>query len=178
MNLEINVSDLDLTSIIGEVREWNDDLERYEGEGQTLGQLLAAKLAKAIRESEAWPDVKQRVAAIRDEEIRARIVPQIERAMTEPIQKTNDWGSPIGAPTSLPELILKEVNDFLVRKLDTSYRSNGQTVVEKMVAEAVDKKVRTELGEVVAEEKAKVVAAVRAKAAELIADAVKQGVGR
>ena len=38
--------------------------------------------------------------------------------------------------------------------------------------------VKKELAEAMADEKAKVVAAVRAKAAELIAQAVKEGIGR
>jgi hypothetical protein len=178
VKLEISIADLDLTSVIGDVREWNEDTESYDTEGQTLGALVADKVAKSIRESQAWPELKKRVAAMRDEEIRARIVPQIERAMAEPIQMTNEYGQPRGDSTTLTELILKEVKDYLARRADTSYRSDGQTVVQKMVADAVDKTIRKELGEVIAEEKAKVVAAVRAKAADLIAQAVKEGIGR
>lgn len=177
MEINVTVDNLTLESIIGEVRTWNEDSERYETEGQTLGALLAEKLAKSVRESEAWPEAKKRVAVIREEEIRARIVPQIEQAMTEPIRKTNTWGEPTGQAMTMRELILDEVKKFMSEPADRHYREKG-TVLEKYVRDTVQSTIKTELAEVLAEEKAKVVAAVRAKAADLIAEAVKQGIGR
>lgn len=177
VKLDINITDLDLTSVIGDVAVWNEDAERYDTQGQTLGALVAEKLTKSIRESEAWPEIKKRVTAIRDDEIRACIVPQIEQAMTEPIRKTNNWGEPTGAATTMRELIVDEVKKFMSAPADRHYRDKG-TVLEKYVRDEVQTTIKKELADVLADEKAKVVAAVRAKAAELIADAVKQGVGR
>ena len=54
----------------------------------------------------------------------------------------------------------------------------GSTLAQRIVAEAIGSAFTRELAAAIADEKAKVVAAVRAKAAELIADAVKQGVGK
>jgi hypothetical protein len=75
------------------------------------------------------------------------------------------------------ELILAEVEKFMSAPADRHYRDKG-TVLEKYVRDEVQTTLKKELADALAEEKAKVVAAVRASAADLIADAVKRGIGR
>lgn len=50
--------------------------------------------------------------------------------------------------------------------------------VQKLVREQVEKALRAELSEVIADEKAKIVAAVRGRAADIMARAITEGIGR
>lgn len=177
MQITVNVDQVDLTSVVGDVRRYDDDAEEYVTEGRTLGDLIAERVAKSIRESDAYPGLKKRVADIREEEIRARVAPDIEAAMAAPIRQTNRYGEPTGQATTMRELILEEARKFMERPVDQYSRDKG-TVLQKWLRDAVEKTIKTELAEVLVDEKAKVVAAVRAKAADLIATAVKEGVGR
>ena len=65
-------------------------------------------------------------------------------------------------------------------KLNTrsSGYSHQSSALQEIIRTEVDRALTAELKVVVDAEQAKVVAAVRAKAAELIAQAVKEGVGR
>lgn len=178
MNINITVSEVDLTAVIGECPQYDTDGE-YMGAGtRTLGDAVAAQIALDLKRDDQYPGLRSRVIDIRSDEIREQIKPIVTKAIEGNIQKTDEWGQPVGNSTTLHALIVKEVNDYLKRKVDGSYRSDGKTVVQKFVEEAVDKVVKRELAEAIAEEKAKVVVAVRAKAAELIAAAVKEGIGR
>ena len=177
MNINVSVDNIDLTSVVGDVRQYDDDRDEYVTEGRTLGDLVAEKVAKSVRESDAYPGLKKRVADIREEEIRALVAPDIEAAMTEPIRKTNHYGKVTGQTTTMRELILDEAQKFMAKPADTYNRDRG-TVLQKWVRDAVETTIKTELAEVLKDEKAKVVAAVRAKAADLIAQAVKEGIGR
>lgn len=142
----------------------------------TLADVIADRAVRSLV-YEDGRDLRRRITEIRDEEIRAAALPMVTAAIEAGIQQTNRWGEPDGQPTSLRELILKEAKDLISRPADNYDRKKG-TVLEKVVREAVDRTIRAELGAVLAEEKAKVVAAVQAQAAELIAEAVKKGLGR
>lgn len=178
MQINVSVTDVDLSSVIGECREYDMEGD-YVGTGaKTLGDAVAAQIAADMKRDESYASLRKRVLDIRNEEIREQIKPNVAKAIEGNIQKTDEWGQAVGNSTTLHALIVKEVNDYLKRKVGDSYRSGSKTVIEKFVEDAVDKVVKRELAEVIVEEKAKVVAAVRAKAADLIATAVKEGVGR
>lgn len=173
MNINVTVDGVDL----------NSELDYgYDDEGgrvaKTLGAEVARRIANDLMRSDEYSGLRREVAVLREEEIRAQLKPFVTSALEKGVQKTNGFGEPTGEPTTLRELILAEFNKYLTSKVDSSYRSNGQTVVQKFVTDAVEQVVKKELAAAIAEEKAKVVAAVRAKAAELIAQAVKEGVGR
>lgn len=178
MEIKVSVDNVDLSSVIGESGRYDEDGD-YVGAGpKTLGEAVAAQIAADLKRNDQYPGLKQKVMDVRNEEIREQIRPIVAAAIEGNVQKTNEWGQPVGQATTLHALIVKEVNDYLKRKVSDGYRSSNQTVIEKFVQDAVDKVVKTELAEAIAEEKTKVVAAVRAKAADLIAEAVKQGIGR
>lgn len=178
MNINITVSEVDLTSVIGEWSHYDVEGD-YVGTGpKTLGDAVAAQIAADLKRDEGYPGLKSKVMEVRNDEIREQIKPIVAKAIEGNIQKTNEWGQPVGQSTTLHELIVKEVNDYLKRKVSDGYRSGNQTVIEKFVQDAVDKVVKKELAEAIVDEKTKVVAAVRAKAAELVAAAVREGIGR
>lgn len=142
----------------------------------TLADVIADRAVRTLA-YEDGRDLRHRIGQIRDEQIRAAVLPQVAAAIETGLQQTNSWGEPVGEPTSLRDLILKEAKEAISRPADAYDRKKG-TVLEKVVREAVDRTIRAELSAVLAEEKAKVVAAVQAQAAELIAEAVRKGLGR
>jgi len=173
MNIDVTVSEVDLASEVG---------TRYDNDGDqvpmTLADKVAARIAADLRKDQSYGDLRREVLQLRTEEVRRQLEPIVAEAISGELVQTNQFGDPMGKPTTLRELILKEVGAYLKRQHESGYRSTGQTVVQKFVQDAVDTVIKKELAEAIVEEKAKVVAAVRAAAADLIADAVKQGVGR
>jgi len=153
-------------------------------EAVTLLDLIVAagvdRLAKDEQYKAVSVELARRVGTIRDEEIRAQITPIVTQALAGEIRQTNQWGEPTGkGSTTLRELILARVNDWFTKDINDSYGSKGRvTAAGRVVAEVVDKALKAELAAVLADEKTKVVRAVQAKAAELIATAVKEGLGR
>lgn len=178
MQITVNVTDVDIASVIGEYREYDDEGDYVSKGTETIGHLVASKLAAEAMKDDSFKSLKARVADLRNEEIRAQLKPIVEAAISAPIQRTNEYGHPMGQPTTLHEVIVKEVHAYLTKSVDDGYNRTRITAAQKFVKDAVDQVVKKELAEAVAEEKTKVVAAVRAQAAQLIADAVKQGVGR
>jgi hypothetical protein len=179
IQFNVTVEGLDaiaLGTVVNTTAYYNADDERVEA-GRTLGDVIAEQVTARLTKDTAWPDLRARYTEFRDEEIRKAIGPLIQAAIAKPIQQTNAYGSPVGESTTLTELIVKEATAFLTRSAD-NYNRGGETVLQKWVREQVEKALVKELAEVMAAEKAKVVAAVRGKAAELIADAVRQGLGK
>lgn len=172
--LTIAITDLSLNTVIGV--GFHDDPVTL---ADAIVNAAVSRLFKEDEYREMLNGLRKRVAQIRDEEIRALVKPELEAAMVAPIVATNQWGEPISSKTgTLRELIIAQASKFFGEKTGDSYRGPQLTAAERVVDEAVKKELTAELQAAVADEKAKVVAAVRAKAAELIATAVREGVGK
>lgn len=175
MQINVTVEGVDLTSVIGEHAEYDSDGEYIGGNGVTIADKVAQHLARDLMKDDSYRTLKQRVMDLRDEEIRAQLKPIVEAAITGSIQRTNSYGHPVGEPTTLHDIILAEVNTYLTANVGGSYNKPTTTRIKSFVAEAVETVIRKEMATVIAEEKAAVVAVVRSKTAELLAEAVKQG---
>lgn len=180
MNINVTVDGLDaidLSTVIGdEIAYYNPETEEEEHRPRTLGDLVAEKLADKLWGEMDRYSIAKEILAKQSEVIREKVTPVIERALTGPIRLTNSYGEPSGPETTLNALIVAEAKKVIGG--DRKDYGRGDTLVQRVVKDAVGAALNGELGKVVADEKAKVVAAVRAKAADLIAEAVKQGVGR
>lgn len=185
--MQINVTvdgidGVDLTTVVGdEIAYYDPETEETEHRPRTLGDLVAEKLADKIY---AGLDYQQRyeltktASAERVKLIRERLVPQVEQALTGEIQKTNNYGEPTGQTTTMRELIIAEVTRVINAKGDRFYSDSDKPLLTRVVTAEVNRALTAELADAFKAEKEKVVAAVKAKAADLIAEAVKQGVGR
>lgn len=183
MQINVNVEGLDtidLTTVVGdEIAYYNPETEENEHRPRTLGDIVAEKLAEKVYAKSAHEDLyalrdsvrKERVAMIRE-----RLAPVVEQALTGDIQKTNSYGEPTGAATTMRELVIAEVSRVINGKSDRY--STTPPLLAQVVNREVTSLLQRELAEIYAAEKEKVVAAVRAQAAELVADAVKKGLGR
>lgn len=179
MEIKISVEGpIDLDTVIGEHYVHDEDGDGHR-EPRLLADALVDELARRaiVGKDEGWESLRRRVESIRTEMIRERVAVEIEAAMTSPYPVTNQYGEFRGGTTTLREEIVRLVGEALRMDRSNAY-SRQPTKAEAVIREAVDQAMAKELAAVVADEKAKVVAAVRAKAAELIATAVKEGVGR
>jgi hypothetical protein len=172
MEITINVEGVTLDSVIG--YRYDSDEDRQVPE--TLGDRLVSQLAREIARTPEWGTLRERVAALRAEVVHERVLVEVESALSGPVELTSRYGEPTGKTTTLREEIVRLAGEAL--KMDRSNTYRNPTSAEKVIREQVDLAMAKELAAIVAEEKAKVVAAVRAKAADLIATAVKEGVGR
>ncbi len=173
MEIKVIVEDVNLGAVVGEQRRYDIE-DGWSEEPMTLGEAVAQEIVRKLMATDAWNTVRRLVDEIRREEIRDTVRQEIGNALTTPVQATNIWGEPTGAPTTLRERIYAEAKE-LITKAD---RHGGQTAMQMMIRQEVDAAIAAELKDAIKAEKEKVVAAVRAKAADLIATAVKEGVGR
>lgn len=175
---------------------WQSGLAGYEGDGtpiegaypvdRTFADVVTDLASRALvadltRDRDQWSSMRTRVATIRDEEIRAALAPLITQALDGSIQRTNDYGEPVGPATTLRDMIVAQVNDSLTkpRKRDgSSFAAKDETLVQAVVREHVERALTKELTEAVAIAKGEVVGAVRSRAADVLAKAVVDGVTR
>lgn len=172
MQITVNVTEVDLNSVVGE--RYDDDGDRRVP--QTLGEAIVREAAAILARSPDYEDVRASVRRIRTEEIHTVVAKEVEAALTEPVNPTDQWGQTTGKPTTLRAEIARIAQKAVEPRPRGSY--GDPPALERIIREEVDRALAAELSKVVADEKAKVVAAVRAKAAELIAQAVKEGIGR
>lgn len=181
MNITVNVEGpIDLGTVIGEHYVYDEDGDGHRGPKTILDALVNELVRQATKDPDTgWGSVQRRVDAIRTEEIRARVVAELEAALTEPVRKTTEWGEPTSGSTTLRAEIVKIAGKALEipRPGYSAQYPRETSAVQQFLQREIEETIKRELAEAIADEKAKVVAAVRAKAAELIANAVKQGVG-
>ena len=178
MNINVTVEDLgdiDLTTVVGERSRYDHDIEESVTVEVTLGDEVAKRLTAKLTKDDQWDGLRKRFLAIRDEEIREAVKPLVAEAITAAIEQTNGFGERTGKSTTMRELVMAEAKKVFTERADYG---RGSTLAQRIVADAVGAAFNRELAAAIADEKAKVVAAVRAKAADLIAAAVKEGVGR
>lgn len=178
MNINVDVTDLDLNSVVE-----HEVTVDYEGDpigkrGVTLADKVVDKLVAKAIETADYTSLKERVKEIREEVVREAVTPLIAEAFTAGLQRTDHWGKPIGEPMTLREVVIEEARTVLNGVKEDRYNSSRQEpLVRQLVRKMVDDELRAELSEVIKEERAKVVAAVRGAAAELLAEAVTKGIG-
>ncbi len=184
MQINVTVDGLDgvdLHTVIGEqVTQYDEDGVAIQGDQLTLGDLVAQKLADKIYSGldyEHRHQLAKTAAAERVKLIRERLEPQVEEALNGAIRKTNNYGEPTGQTTTMRELVIAEITQVIGAKGDR-YSSNQKSLLDTVVNGQVAAALQGELKKAFDAEREKVVAAVRAQAAELVAQAVKQGLGQ
>lgn len=127
---------------------------RYDEDGDPAGRqtfedaVIEAAAAHLLADSkETRQSLRDRVARIRDEELRAAIAGEVRAAMDLPIQKTSEWGEPKGEAVTIRELIRLELAQFLSAKpRGGGYRSsddktprNLEEIVREVTVDAMRK---------------------------------------
>ncbi len=173
MEIHVTVENVDLTANVGTHRVYDEE-DGWCPEPMTLGQAVAEEVVRQLMKTDQWNSARRLVEEIRKEEIRDAVRQEIGHALTTSVQTTNTWGEPTGAPTTLRGIIHAQAKDFL-EKPD---RYDHETAMRKLIRKEVDAALVAELKGTITSAKETVVGAVQAKAAELIAAAVKEGLRR
>lgn len=134
-------------------------------------RMLLRKWADASDGYEDRRQLRERIVAIRDEEIRALIVPVIREAMTGTVQKTNEYGEPRGEPVSMTAVIMDEVRKALTVNPNQTYR-NERSALTNVMREHIDTVITRELMAEVNAAKAMVVKAIQDQGAKFLAETV------
>lgn len=177
MQINVNVEDIesvDLATPIETRYRYDEDGEREQYE-VTIGHLIAKQVTAKLTADDSWNGLRKKFLEIRDEEIREAVEPIVTAAITETLTQTNSYGQPTGKTTTLTELIVADANKLFTERSDYG---RGTTLAQRIVTEAIGHAFKNELAKALNAEKEKVIAAVRAAGADLIAEAVKKGLGR
>jgi hypothetical protein len=150
--------------------------------GEAVTDALAAQLRSQIdKQAEeirlrAYREMSQHIADVRTEVIREQVTAMVREQLTKPIQKTNSWGEATGDPTTLTDLITKEVRDYLQEKAPRRGYSDREReggllqLLRVAVTDAMQKELKAEIEKA----RAAVRAEVAAKAGEMFGDVLKQ----
>ena len=163
--------DLDLDKHLANHIGYDEDGEPVQQattlEDVVLG-MVAQRLTQTVITDESKRHLYDRVARIRDEEIREQIRPLIAEALTRSIQPTDHYGNPKGEPTTLAEVITREAKTALTVPKEGGFGKPKRTLVQEVIADAVTVQFRKELGEDIEEGKKAVRAALRKEGAEVL----------
>lgn len=179
MNIDVNVSDIKLTDEVDQQIQDRDEEGYPIGRSATIADLVAEKIAdRLVRENNSYyKSLRERVNMKIDALITERVKPLVDEAIAKPIRKTNTYGEPTGAETTLTEMIIDGARKWLEAPTGDSYDRNRKPMARKLVDEAVGAALTKELAMAIAAEREKVVIAVRTQAADIIARSVVAGVG-
>lgn len=158
MNITVQVDDISLATTVAEIVAFDEDGNPYPSGERTVADLVADQIMARLLKDSGWRTLAEQVQAIREEEIRAAVRPQIEEALQRPIRKTNIYGEPTGAETTLTEVIVEEARKALNAPTDSYGRR--ETFLEKTVAAEVKKALSAEITDAVKKAREQVAAEI------------------
>ena len=152
----------------------------YNDEPQTVLDCIIREAGTQLLnqlERDARDGLRRTVKDITAEVIRGRVTTLIDEALTEPLQRTNDYGEPIGPPTTLREQIMKIAREQLkpTGQRNSFATDKGIDTALKTVTASV---VGRELADEVAAAKADLRGRLAASAAEALSAAIVKGMAK
>ncbi len=103
----------------------------------------------------------------------------VSEALSGEIRRTNTYGEPTGEPTTLRDLIRADVAKYLNEKVpERGYGGDRRGGFRELLQHEVDEAMNKELRAAIREAREQVVVKVQEKAAQLIGEAVKEGLRR
>ena len=131
----------------------------------TLVGLVAKQLAASLQKD---------IAKAVHEQIMAHVETIVRETLENPVQKMSAWGEPTGERSSLRDMIGKACDDALKKpELRDGYtRGQQPTMVQRIIANEVEKAFKAELQTHVKEAQKAAISAVKANAAEVISETI------
>lgn len=174
ITIEVDLTEI-LTAIdpngryIGYDPEADEDRYVQSSLQQEIVHATSLELVKQVRKGVEAAVLKEVTAAI-SEQVREIVADTLAGS----VQKTTEWGSPVGEAKPLAQLITEQATDALRKpELRDGYnRGNKPTVVQQIVANEIEKAFKVELQGHVKEAQQAAVAAVKASAAEVIGESI------
>lgn len=175
MEIKVSVENIDLGDYIDS--HYDEDGDRIPG--GTLADAIARQLVDKFSRSDLYHGFRDRVQAVRDEQIRAQLAPAIAEALANPIRRTNSYGEKVGEDTTLREVIVDEARKWLNTKADDRYgRSSSETNLQKMIRDAVQEAFANEIADAVKAAREAVPAQLGTTVSEMVADTVRQALAK
>lgn len=158
MEIEVKVNEVTLATVVEDIVGYDNESGPYLDGHITVGDLVARHLVEAVkRDSDRYHGLITKVGEIRAEMIREAIAPQIEQALAAPLRKTNQYGEATGQETTLRELIVAEAQKALTQPAGgNGYGRDRLTVLQKTVADEVQKALAVEIADAVKAARAQV----------------------
>lgn len=173
MNITVKVDEVSLDTVVAEIVAFDEEGEPYGQGNRTVADIVSAQIVDRLVRDKGWPTLQEQVRDIRAEVIKDALRPQIDEAISKPIQKTNTYGEAIGEPTTLRELIVDEVRKAVNAPADR-YSSNRGTYLQQAVADEVKKALGKEIAEAVKEARALVAGQVGQQVAAAVAEGMRK----
>jgi hypothetical protein len=166
MNITVKIDEVSLSTAV--VQAFDGDGEPH---GQTVGHLVADMIVdRLVQDRDRWYELNRTATEIKREVIREAVRPMVEQAITEPIQKTDGYGGPVGRPTTLREVIVDEAR----KVVNARDRYDGdRTLLQKTVAEEVHKAFAAEVKDAVKQAREQVADEIGKQVAVAVTNAMK-----
>jgi hypothetical protein len=145
MEIKIEVPEITLNSVVGEIVRYDEDGDAYSDGQATVADKVAQLIKDAVVKSPEYTGLRERVTEIRNHEIREAVKPLIREALERPIRKTNYYGEPTGQETTLSEIIMDEAKKVFSEVKD-SYRDK-RPFIQAVVADEVKKAFQKDIQE-------------------------------
>ncbi|TWS20800.1 hypothetical protein FK529_05615 [Tsukamurella asaccharolytica] len=158
--------------------EWTEEGGQFDLPANLAG-LVADRLAHSMER-----EMRDVVVKAVTERAKTRVAEIIDEVIAGDIRKTNQWGEPVGEPTTLRALIVKEIGDQLNRKVNSrgetqTYARDGAMPYAQYVARvAAQSALKGELAEAAQEAVEQVKAKVTGLVAEELSTKIVQAVAR
>lgn len=171
MNITVKVDEVSLATVVDQALAYDDENGSYVAGERTVAHLVAEMIVDRLaQDHDRWYELRKTVTDVKREVIREAVLPMVEQAISEPIQKTSAYGDPLGAPVTLREVIVDEARKLLDKRADTY---GSQTVLQKIVAEEVQKAFAAEIKDAVAKARASVADDIGKQVAAAVTNAMK-----
>lgn len=139
VEVELDLQDLAVFRQVGE-EDWSGTPVSIT---EAVVRLAAQQITKAALDEATQGSLRARVEAIQSEVIREMVSEKVEKALAQGVQRTNDYGTPIGEAIPLTELIDKEIKRQLVHSGRGSYGS--KTVLDSVIEANVNHRLTADL---------------------------------
>lgn len=167
--------ELDLTAMLNAIdphgsweQDWDGD---YVPAPTSFRRQIIEETAILLRDAMA-DHVRKVVTDSVREAIDAKVIEIVSEKLEEGIQRTNDYGSPVGEPQPLRDIIIAQANAALAKNVGGYGKS--QTLVSKLVEDHVTTAFKNELHKQVKEVHALTTKAVKDAAAEVISSTIER----
>lgn len=131
--------------------------------------VAGVRLAKDLLQ-EVRADVKNHVR----DAVQAQVSEVVAEALTNPVQMTNSYGSPIGEPKALRDLIMEQAEVMMRPNKDPYTRNGNQSPIQKIISDQITQAFANDLKAVTEQARKEALAAVKESAASVIADTIQR----
>ena len=173
MNITVKIDEVSLATAVEQAMAYDDETGPYVAGERTVGHLVAEMIVdRLVQDRDRWHELRSTVTEIKREVIREAVRPQVEQAISAPIQKTSAYGDPIGEPVTLREVIVDEARKLVNTRTDR-YDSHSGTLLSKIVAEEVHKAFAAEIKDAVKQARESVADEIGKQLAAAVTNAMK-----